>query len=326
MTTRRLSLLVLSFSLLAGLVAASPKLQVVEDADTLTVTRGETTVLAYRKTPLPLPEGVDPVFARTGYIHPLVTPAGGVVTSVYAPDHYHHLGLWHAWVKTHHRGRALDFWNIGGKTAGIRHAAVRETWADATSAGFAVELEHYACKAGTAEVGEIILREVLRVTVREADGVYLVDYDTVTTNVSSAPLELEAYRYGGPLAYRGPMDWDAQNSRYLTSEGLGRADGHATRARWVEMAGPVATPAGRGGVVVMGHPDNRDAPQRVRIWDDGRVFFNYVPAQENAFAINPGATVSWRYRVVVFDGELSVERIEACWDAYTAVEDSAPSH
>ena len=306
--------------LLTGLLLAcgqAAPLSVVEDADTISVRRGEALVLAYRKTAVTLPEGVDPVFARNGYIHPLVTPAGGVVTSIYAPDHYHHLGLWHAWVKTHHRGQERDFWDIGRKLGGMRHAAVLKENQGEAAVGFVVELENYAV-----EGDEVILREQLAVSVQEHDGVYLVDYDTTQTNVTGDPLELDAYRYGGPIAYRGPLNWNAQNSRYLTSEGHGRADGHTTRARWVEMAGEIET--GRGGVVILCHPANRDAPQRVRIWDNGKVFFNYVPAQETAFAIGPGETVHWRYRVVVFDGELPVERIEALWRNYA--EDSVDSH
>ncbi len=300
-----------------SLLRAEP-LTVVEDANTITVKRGAAEVLVYRKTPVPLPEGVDPVFARTGYIHPLRTPAGGVVTSIYAPDHWHHLGLWHAWVKTHHRGRALDFWNIGGKGAGMRYLQTLRLDQEDAAAGFTVEQESYACdpEAQDGVPVETILREALTVRVQEQDGVYLVDYDFTQINVSDAPLELEAYRYGGGIAYRGPMNWDADNSRYLSSEGRGRSDGHATRARWVEMEGPLTDTGGRGGVVLMGYPTNRDAPQRMRLWDDGRVFANFVPAQEHAFSVAPGEAMTWRYRVVVFDGELSVDRMEALWADY----------
>ena len=42
-------------------------LSVVEDDDTISVRRGESLVLAYRKTAVPLPEGVDPVFARATF-------------------------------------------------------------------------------------------------------------------------------------------------------------------------------------------------------------------------------------------------------------------
>ena len=54
---------------LVGLVVLSGRaepLRVVEDADTISVRRGDDLVLAYRKTAVPLPEGVDPVFARNG--------------------------------------------------------------------------------------------------------------------------------------------------------------------------------------------------------------------------------------------------------------------
>ncbi len=301
-----------------------------ENADVIAIRRGDADVLVYRKTPVPLPEGVDPVFARTGYIHPLRTPDGGVVTSIYAADHWHHLGLWHAWVKTHHRGRELDFWNIGRKIAGMRYARTLglqgpgEAAGAVEAAGFVVEQEDYACDPATGEPAEVVLREKLAVTVTPSDDLYLVDYDFEQTNVTDAPLECEAYRYGGGIAYRAPANWNKDNSRYLTSEGKGRADGHTTRARWVEMAGALDDTGERGGIVILCHPANRDAPQHVRIWDDGKVFFNYVPAQSNAFTVAPGETMTWRYRVVVFDGELSVERMDALWAAYAA--DSAIHH
>ncbi|MCF3649322.1 PmoA family protein [Synoicihabitans lomoniglobus] len=306
-------------------LVASPQAEpftVKEDADTLTIRRGTQEVLVYRKTALPLPKGVNPVFARTGYIHPLKTPAGGVVTSVYAPDHYHHLGLWHAWVKTHHGARELDFWNIGGKTAGMRYDQTMAQSEGADSAGFTVAQSQYACDPATGEPAETILDEQLTVTVQDAGDAYLVDYDFTQTNVTTAPLELAAYRYGGGIAYRGPLHWNKDNSRILTSAGHRRADGHATRARWVEMSGDLDT--GRGGVVILCHERNQDAPQHVRLWDDGKVFFNYVPAQEHAFSVAPGETVRARYRVVAFDGELPVERIDALWKAY--VQDSATLH
>ncbi len=311
-----------SSGVLAALCVMTPllaqPLQVREDAATITVRRGDQAVLSYRKLPIPLPEGVDPVFARTGYIHPLRTPAGGVVTSIYAPDHWHHLGLWHAWVKTQHRERSLDFWNIGGKGAGMRYVKTLALDPDGEEVGFAVEQESFAADGTTGVPVETILRERLEVRVRAAHDVYLVDYDFTQTNVTAAPLELEAYRYGGGIAYRGPDNWNAENSRYLTSDGYGRADGHTTRARWVEMAGALEDTGARGGVVILCHPANRDAPQHVRIWDDGHVFFNYVPAQEHAFTVAPGETMTWRYRVVTFDGELSVERMDALWAAYAA--------
>ena len=285
-------------------------LSVVETEAEIRILDGEQLALAYQKEIVPPPEGVDKLFARSGFIHPLKTPKGGVVTSIHAPDHYHHMGLWHAWVKTRHGERSVDFWNVGDGSGGIRYARTEALDRRGQGTGFEVRQEHYARTDGGEEV---ILEELLQITARREGGAYLVDYNTLQRNVTESPLVLEAYRYGGPIAYRGPLHWDKSNSGYLTSEGLGR-DGHATRARWVAMSGP--TGVGAATVAILCHPSNRDAPQRVRIWDHGPVFFNYVPAQETGFSIEPGENLESRYRVVAHDGEPDPKRLEALWKRY----------
>ncbi|MCC5023476.1 MAG: PmoA family protein [Candidatus Synoicihabitans palmerolidicus] len=100
----------------------------------------------------------------------------------------------------------------------------------------------------------------------------------------------------------------------MTSEGFDRTTGHATRGRWTAMHGP--TEKGEATVVIMGHPSNHDAPQRMRIWEAGKVFFNYVPAQEHDWRIEPGQTVVLRYRLVVQDGRMAPAEVEKYWDSY----------
>ena len=293
-------------------MSAASEIEVRESEATIEIVAGGQAALTYHKSAVDPPENADPLFRRSGFIHPLRAPSGAVVTGIHPDDHLHHLGLWHAWVRTRHRGRAVDFWNIGDGTGTVRYAGTIAVSTDGGDAAFVVLQEHLALEAsGRAET---VLREQLSVAFDAVDGAYAIDYDTLQTNVSDAPLELAAYRYGGPVAYRSPLDWDADNSVYLSSEGRGREDGHGTRARWVAMSGPVD--GGPVTVAILCHPSNRDAPQRVRIWPDGKVFFNYVPAQQHAFAIGPGEAVSWRYRVIVYDGEPDAERIEKLWADY----------
>ena len=60
------------------------------------IANGETHVLTYYKAEMALPEGTSPLYKRSGFIHLLMAPNGGVCTSIHAKDHYHHMGLWHA--------------------------------------------------------------------------------------------------------------------------------------------------------------------------------------------------------------------------------------
>jgi len=298
---------------LCGTLTAG-SLSLLETAKTIEIRDGDQTMLVYNKAAVPPPEGKDPAYARSGFIHPLKSPSGGVVTSIHADDHIHHVGLWHAWVKTEHKGRHFDFWNLGGKTGKVRFVKTLSSFSEDGSVGFSVQQE----QVGLTEEGskeEVILNEIFTVQIQKTDGSYLVDYDTEQTNVTDAPLELPAYRYGGCIAYRAPYHWNKENSNYLTSEGKDRSNGHTTRGRWCAMFGP--TDHGDATLAILCHPENRDAPQRMRVWPDGKVFFNYVPIQETGWALKPNEPSTMRYRVVISDGKANPDHLNAFWNQYS---------
>ena len=298
---------------LTGIAVAEDQPQLTETDATLSISRSGVPVLVYHKALVPPPDGVDPVFTRSGFIHPLHAPSGGIVTGIHPDDHYHHLGLWHAWVKTTYDGKEIDFWNLKAGTGRVEFSKVLEKRA----AGFTVEQRQVAYLAGPAAEPTVILRESLAVDAALVEGANVIDYVIGQTNVAPKPLVLPAYRYGGGLAFRAPHAWGGGNSDYLTSEGRTRVDSHATRAKWCAMWGPAEGGDGKAATVaIFCHPGNHDAPQRVRTWDTGEVFFNYVPIQETAWEIAPGETVTLRYRVVIFDGKATAAAIEARWQAY----------
>ena len=112
-------------SLLVPAHAGDVKISVTDAA--ITITEGENALLTYHRTDVPPPAGADPVYRRSGFIHPLRTPKGGVVTGIHPGDHIHHVGIWHAWVNTQHGKRKPDFWNLKKKTGTVRHAKVLAT-------------------------------------------------------------------------------------------------------------------------------------------------------------------------------------------------------
>ena len=71
-------------------------------------------VLRYQAEPGDFPRpGIKESFRRGGYLHPIQTPAGRVVTDDYPSNHIHHHGIWMPWTKTEFEGRSPDFWNMG---------------------------------------------------------------------------------------------------------------------------------------------------------------------------------------------------------------------
>ncbi len=304
-------------SLILGLASQtfSGSLTATETSDQIVIANGDSPVLTYQKAIVPPPPQVDPIFARSGFIHPVHAPSGGIVTGIHPADHYHHLGLWHAWVHGEHEDRPVDFWNLHDKTGRVQFAKTLKLDNTDTSAGFTVEQEAVRYRDGKGGDPIILLREQLQIIVRLVDGAYEIDYNITQKNITDQPLVLPVYRYGGGIAYRAPLDWNKDNSDYLTSEGKTRKDSHTTRARWVAMHGP--TDKGAATVTIFCHPQNRDAPQHIRTWDNGKMFLNYVPIQETAWEIKPSDTITQRYRVVIADGESTTASLEPRWQRYS---------
>ena len=59
---------------LTAAAAAEGTLKVVENETTIVLTHDGSPFLTYHKAEVSPPKGVDPVFKRSGFIHPLKTP------------------------------------------------------------------------------------------------------------------------------------------------------------------------------------------------------------------------------------------------------------
>ena len=187
---------------------AEDKILCKQTKETIVLARGKTPILTYHVAEVPPPKGVNPIYNRSGFIFPMHAPGGGIVTGIHPADHYHHLGLWHAWVNTQYEGKkGPDFWNLGKGTGCIRHAKVNEV----RKAGFTVEQEHLAYPNGAKSKPVVILEETLSIDASFVNHANVVDYVMTQRNVTKKPLIFPAYRYGGGIAYRGPHFWNKDN-------------------------------------------------------------------------------------------------------------------
>ena len=301
---------------LAGAALAQevkPAQRVLVQDGRIDVMAGGKLALSYHTADVPPPPGVKKVFRKSAFIHPLNTPSGGTMTGIHPDDHYHHTGIWHAWVKTKHGLDEPDFWNLSAHKGRVRFSKYREIIDTPRVAGFEVAQEQIAYK-GKESTETVVLAETLRVEVRQQGSLNIVDYLVTQKNVSGVALELPAYRYGGPLAYRGPLNWNKENSEYLTSEGKTRADSHTTRANWCAVFGP--TDQGEGTLLFLGSPQNYDAPQRLRTWPEGKMFLNWAAVQEKGMTMQAGDTHVFSYRLITADRKLSTAEADALYDAW----------
>ncbi len=68
------------------------------------------------------------------------------------------------------------------------------------------------------------------------------------------------------------------------------------------------------------HPTNRANPELLRTWDkqhNGAVFMKFNPVQEALWSFEPGRAYARRYRVYVYDGQLTKEQANRLWEEYT---------
>ena len=302
--------------LLGTLIINLQALEVSEDDNTIKILDGTNALLVYHKSEVLPPKGSDPSYKRSAFIHPLKTPKGAIVTSIHPDDHLHHVGLWHAWVNTSHGTEKIDFWNLKKKEGTVRYKKTISLNQESDKKGFTVLQEHIATYEGKKPI--TIIEESFSVGIVKEKNTYFIDYVSEQKNVTSQDLELPAYRYGGPIAYRGPANWTNENSQVLTSENKNRSNGHATRGKWCAFSGPMND--GNALVAILCHPANHDAPQRMRIWPpsshNGAIFFNYVPAQENAWKLTPKKMNKFSYKIIISDTKMDKKMIESAWLKY----------
>ncbi len=287
------------------------------DDRSLSLSVDDEPVLRYWTDERPLPRAdLDSVYLRGGYLHPVRTPSGRVVTGDYAEGHPHHHGIWSAWTNTEFRGRTPDFWNMQNETGTVVPMALDSTWSGPVQAGFRARHRHIdrsAPEPVTALYEEWTLR-VYDVSAAEGDASYrLFDLSVVQTTASSSPLVLPPYHYGG-MGVRGPDEWyGADNAHFLTSAGKDRSNGNETRARWTYIGGAVE--GEQAGLAMLSHPDNVRSPQPVRIHPE-MPYFSVAPSQLGRWSIEPGRPHVARYRVVAFDGPPDPDVLDRLWTDY----------
>ena len=294
--------------------AAPDRVVASRDVSQVRVTVDGRHAFSYVGEPVRLPPGVEDVFRRGGYIHPVNTPSGRRVTEDYPPNHKHHHGIWAAWTSTRVAGRAPDFWNMGDKKGNVEFERLGRTWSGPLTAG--IESRHRYMDLLAPTPTTILLEDWRIVTYAMPPTprpVHVFDVDVTQELAVPTPLELPAYRYGG-MGMRGRHEWDGPDKTYfLTATGRARVPGHGTRATWVHMSGDVD--GQRAGIAMLSHPDNVRSPQPMRIHPT-EPFFNFAPQQAGPMAIKPGEVFTMRYRFVVMDGPPDAALLDAMWQAY----------
>jgi len=282
----------------------------------LVIHSGDQNLLQYNfKTVYP-PRGVDTAYKRSGFIHPLWSPHGQVLTRIQPPDHYHHYGIWNPWTHVAYEGDTVDFWNINSRQGTVRFTKFASEVNGPVFSEFGALHEHVVFKKTGKE--KVAMNELQRVRVYapgKNQDFFIVDFNMQMNCADESPVRLLEYRYAG-LGWRTTEKWDNKNSMVLTSEGKTRKDSDGSKARWCIVQGEIDNDY--AGVVMMSFPTNYNYPEPLRIWPEnqnnrGDLFANFCPTKDMDWLLSPGKNYTLKYRFLVFNGHIDKEKAESAW-------------
>ena len=297
------------------------------DSD-VTIRQSGKIILSYLKQAPAVPDGIDPIYSRSGFLHPVASPAGHVITAMYPFDHAHQDGIFTAWVKTNWNDREIDFWNLAGGTGRVLHQRIVRTFQEEDGVGFECDLIHRAVKDPVVDV----LRERWRIKAFQTDGSrHGFDLETTQSALTDKPLLVQKYHYGG-VALRGPVAWltekdsDAQKSgdtsnpaamhlsgEFLNDHGSDRIKGNHEHARWVALTGHMDGQTVT--IAVLCHRDNFRAPQAARIHPT-KPYFVFSPCVDDEFEIDREHPFRGKYRYLITDAAPDSKWLDEQWEQW----------
>jgi hypothetical protein len=287
----------------------------VDDGALVIHSGGKNLLQYYFKTVYP-PKGIDTAYKRSGFIHPLWSPHGQILTRIQPPDHYHHYGIWNPWTHVEYEGDTVDFWNINSKQGTVRFANFISIENGSVYSGFGALHEHVIFrKEGKEKVAMNELHKIKVYAPGKDQDFYIVDFNFLMSCADESPVKLLEYRYAG-LGWRTTEKWDNTNSVVITSEGKTRKDADGSKARWCIVQGEIDNDY--AGVIMMSFPTNYNFPEPLRIWPEdqykrGDMFANFCPTKDMDWVLSPRKNYSLNYRFLVFNGRFDKEKAESAW-------------
>jgi hypothetical protein len=260
------------------------------------------------------------------FFHPLRTLGGNDVTLARPHDHLWHVGL----AMTSASLSGQNFW--GGPTY-VRDSGyvlrddqgsiVHQSWQEMIGEERGVRLAERL--AWIARSGETWIAEERRIAVAEIDpaqGYWSLDLSFHLTNTRREPLVFGSPTTNGrPQAGYGGLFWRGPRSfldgTILAADGLSGPDIMGKASTWLAYLGAHDGTGDRSTLVFVDHPDNPRYPTKWFVRNDPYACLSASFMFDEEFALQPGADLALRYRVVIGDGEWSRRRIEEyvgqCW-------------
>lgn len=256
-------------------------------------------------------------YQRSGFIHPVKSLDGQIITDDFPYDHAHQHGIFNAWAKTTFKNKEIDFWNQQDELGTVRHTGIKEINNQGKRPSFIVSLEHLAyVNADTI----IALEEEWLIECELKKDYYIIDFTSTQSAADTNSLYLNKYLYGG-LAFRGSKEWNIENNfdsicYFITDENLNHIDGNHSRPKWASMYGSISDKT--AGITIIQHPSNYRYPQHIRV-HPVMPYYCFNPTVEEGFWIRQEDNYKSRFRFIIYDGIPNRELIETEFENYSSI-------
>jgi hypothetical protein len=253
------------------------------------------------------------------YFYPLIGPLGAAMTRSFPmkkvdgekSDHPHHRSLWF----THGSVNKVDFWSEAPN-----HGRIVETSRPKVEGGLAMGLIR-TTDDWIGPDGVKVCEDERVVKVWATRKTRVLDFD-ITLKATEGPVTFGDTKEGMfGLRVSTSMDVTSkQGGKIITSEGLEDTKAWGKPAAWVDYFGPVDGKT--VGVAILNHPSSFRAPTTWHVRDYGLFaanpfgYHDFGRKDRGDFVLPKGETITFRYRVILHDGDAASAHLPAAFSAY----------
>jgi hypothetical protein len=257
------------------------------------------------------------------FFHPVLSPSGRRVTRNYpmldvpgeTRDHVHHRSLWTA----HGDVNGVDCWSEEPGHGWIKHQEFLSVQSGPVFGGFEEKLLWTAPDGEKPVVAELREARIYALP----DGPRIMDIK-VTFQALFGSVKFGDTKEGGIVSVRvaTPMDGDKGGVILTSKGGRGEAQCWGKKAEWCSYSGIVeGKPVG---IAILDHPDNPRHPTYWHVRDYGLMtanpfgvsHFEHNPALDGGLVLPNGAELSFKYRILIYEGDAESAGLAAHYSAY----------
>jgi hypothetical protein len=282
----------------------------VETADGLSLSERGRPVFVYRHQPQ-LAAGVPEKYRRSTYIHPLFDLRGNVISDDFPKDHLHHRGLSWTWAHVGIAGEVYDLWACEGIRQVFEKWLAKENGPVCATIGVKNAWWTAPTRSGAAGQKEV-MDEWVWIRAFPANE-YGRAIDVLLTLKALEPIQLAGRKekgYSGFGLRYGPR----QATIITTPQGTEAADSDLKRFPWADESGKFAGSGLLSGAAIFQHPSNPGCPAGWCLRDYGFIGVSW-PGVE-IINLEPGKTLTLRFRVWVHDGDAKEGKVQEAFDLF----------